>query len=107
MTVSAYLELRDSVAAWTRCRSSLERQCAAPALIIRMIDFFSAEDRQELAKQQISHAIKALQRGDETSANVHMQSAFLQVFYAPVNLQWNDIRADAEKLRTKPGRKWF
>jgi hypothetical protein len=72
-----------------------------------MINFFSIEDRQELAKEQISHAIKALQRGDETSASVHMQSAFLQVSRAPVDLEWDDIRAEAEKLRTKPRRKWF
>lgn len=107
MTVSAYLELRDSVTAWIRCPPSVEKRNAAPDLLIRMIDFFSNEDRQDLAKQQISNAIRALQRGDETGAGVHMQSALLQVPHAPVDLEWNVIRAEAEKLRTKPRRKWF
>jgi hypothetical protein len=38
-----------------------------------MIDYFSKAERQELANDQISRAIRALQRGGVTSVDVHLE----------------------------------
>lgn len=107
MTVSEYLGLKDSVSAWIRCPSAKEKRRLAPDLLIQMISFFSTSDRQELAKDQISRAIRALQRGDVTSVDVHLESAFIQVSRAPVNIEWDDLRVEAEKLRRRPRKEWF
>jgi len=106
MTVSEYWELKDRVTAWIRCPSAKEKRSLAPDLLVQMIDFFSAAVRQELAKDQISKAIRALQRGDVTSVDVHMESAFIQMSRVPVDIEWRDLRAEVEQLRKKSLRFW-
>lgn len=106
MTVSGYWELKDSVMAWVRCRSPKEKRILAPDLLIRMIDFFSTADQHELAKAQISKAIRAMKRGDVTSVDVHMESAFITVSGAPTNFEWEDLRAEVEKLRKTLRKVW-
>ncbi|WP_354291134.1 hypothetical protein [Sphingomonas sp. PvP055] len=71
-----------------------------------MIDFFSTADRQELAKDQISKAIRALKRGDITSAELHLEGAFILISRAPTNLEWKDLKVEVENLRTTLGNCW-
>lgn len=107
MTVSEYWEIKDAVMAWIRCPSVKEKRRLAPDTVLQMIDYFSKAERQELAKDQIFRAIRALQRGDVTSVDVHLESAFIQVSRVPVNIEWDDLRVEAEKLRKRPRREWF
>ncbi|MDN4634556.1 hypothetical protein QCD71_23865 [Sphingomonas sp. PsM26] len=107
MTVSEYWEIKDAVMAWIRCSSAREKRRLAPDVVLQMIDYFSKAERQELAKGQISRAIRALQRGDVTSVDVHLESAFIQVSRVSVNIEWDDLRVEAEKLRKRPRREWF
>ncbi len=92
------LKLDADARIWANAPSSHNKLLLGPTLILRMIDAMKADLRQDLAKDQIDKAIKALWREDLEAASLHVELALKGVAHIPVDITWGELEEAARKL---------
>lgn len=92
------LKLEADVANWASEPPHQNKRASGATLILRMIDVLKGDLRQDLAKDQIDKAIKALWREDLEAARLHVELALKGVAHIPVDITWGELEEAARKL---------